>query len=264
MYALLTLFLVLALALLLARVATQALVHTGMCEETARFQAWSCLSGVGFTTKEAESIVNHPVRRQLAMMLMMVGNVGVVTVVSSLILAFINNAEHSISALTKASVLVAGIGILWLLSSSRYVDRWLKRAIDWALDRYTKLSVRDFESLLTLSGGYRVSELYIDEDDWLAGKSLRDSCLRKEGLNVLGIRRVDGSFEGEMSPEIPIRKGDSIFVYGRLASIEAIDQRRRGWDGDREHRQAIEEQQRALEEQRRTAEKAQSTQATAP
>jgi hypothetical protein len=49
------------------RVATSALVMTGMARESARFQARSAFLGVGFTTGEAESVVDHPVRRRIAM-----------------------------------------------------------------------------------------------------------------------------------------------------------------------------------------------------
>ena len=90
MAAALTLLLVLIVNMALTRIATVALVHTGLGRETARFQARSAFTGVGFTTNEAESIVTHPVRRRIVMWLMLVGNVGIVAVLSSLILSLVN------------------------------------------------------------------------------------------------------------------------------------------------------------------------------
>jgi hypothetical protein len=58
--------LVVILSVVVIRVATVALVHTGMGREAARFQARSAFTGVGYTTSEAESIVTHPVRRRIA------------------------------------------------------------------------------------------------------------------------------------------------------------------------------------------------------
>ena len=52
---------VLTLSMIVIRVATVALVHTGMGVESARFQARSAFTGAGYTTSEAESIVDHPV-----------------------------------------------------------------------------------------------------------------------------------------------------------------------------------------------------------
>ena len=80
MAAALTLLLVLIVNMALTRIATVALVHTGLGRETARFQARSAFTGVGFTTNEAEGIVTHPVRRRIVMWLMLVGNVGIVAV----------------------------------------------------------------------------------------------------------------------------------------------------------------------------------------
>jgi len=54
---------VLALSLVLTRVATVALAMTGLSHEVAKFQARSAFTGTGFTTREAENVVDHPVRR---------------------------------------------------------------------------------------------------------------------------------------------------------------------------------------------------------
>ena len=60
MIPILTLFLVLSISILVTRVATIALVRTGLSRETARFQSLSAFSGSGFTTQETELVVNHP------------------------------------------------------------------------------------------------------------------------------------------------------------------------------------------------------------
>ncbi|HWH13902.1 MAG TPA: hypothetical protein VNT51_04095 [Miltoncostaeaceae bacterium] len=59
MIALASVFVVVIVSLLVTRVATVLLTATGLSREVARFQARSALSGVGFTTGEAESVVNH-------------------------------------------------------------------------------------------------------------------------------------------------------------------------------------------------------------
>ncbi len=244
-----TLLVVLALALLMAMVATRALVHTGLSLETARFQAWSALSGVGFTTREAESVVNHPVRRHLVMILMLVGNVGIVTVVSSFILAFIQDGDTMMDTLRKVGVLFLGVLALFLVAKSRWIDSRLKRFIDSALEKYTAYGNRDFESLIELTSDYRVAELYIQPGSWLAGQTLRSSGLRNEGLQVLGIRREDATWVGETTPSTPMHAGDNLIVYGRLTELEALDHRRQGSEGDGQHARAMDERTRRLEEE---------------
>jgi hypothetical protein len=66
---------------------------TGLSEEKARFQVISLLTGSGFTTKEAELITQHPSRRKLAQILMVIGYVGFLTVLSF----FVNIIEKSFS-----------------------------------------------------------------------------------------------------------------------------------------------------------------------
>ncbi|MCA9000434.1 MAG: TrkA C-terminal domain-containing protein [Planctomycetes bacterium] len=239
MIPILTLLIILALSLLFARVATAALAHTGLSEESARFQAWSALSGVGYTTSESENVVRHPVRRKILMILMLVGNAGIVTVVSSLILAFMSDSNGEIHILRKVGLLATGLCILWALSSSKRVHRHLGKLIDRALERYTSLTVVDYESLLELAGDYRVTEIKVLPGDWLAEKSIRDTRLRQEGLNLLGIRRVDGFYEGTPRPEAVLHAGDCILVYGKLSAIEGVNHRRGGNLGDIDHEYAI-------------------------
>ncbi|MEE3220394.1 MAG: potassium transporter TrkA, partial [Planctomycetota bacterium] len=54
MVAVATLLITLTVTLLITRVATVALMVTGLSRESARFQARSALTGVGFTTYESE------------------------------------------------------------------------------------------------------------------------------------------------------------------------------------------------------------------
>lgn len=76
---------VLGLSLLVTRVATTALSMTGLSHPVAKFQARSAFTGTGFTTSEAENVVNHPVRRQIIMILMIMRSAGLVTIIISLI-----------------------------------------------------------------------------------------------------------------------------------------------------------------------------------
>jgi Trk-type K+ transport system membrane component len=60
LYFLLPTLLVIFISFLIIRAAAVALMMTGMDEKKAKFQALSAFSGTGFTTKEAESVINNP------------------------------------------------------------------------------------------------------------------------------------------------------------------------------------------------------------
>jgi hypothetical protein len=238
MLAIISLLLVMTLSLLVTRVATVALAHTGLAIESARFQARSAFTGCGFTTTESEKVVNHPVRRRILMTLMLLGNAGIITAASSLILGFVS-AQTAGSLALRMALLFAGAALLWGLSMSRWVDRRLSRFISRMLRRYTRLEVRDFASLLHLGGDFRVSELRVDEEDWIAGKTLVESQLRDEGILVLGISRSDGVYLGAPDGETKILPGDVLVLYGQTPGFEDLDTRKRDRRGDRKHRRAV-------------------------
>jgi len=103
---------VLALSILITDLATSALILTGLSHESARFQARSAFTGTGFTTKESEKIVNHPVRRRIVAWLMVARSAGLVTIIISLILSFAVSGTYQ-ERLWRLIYLVAGVALLW-------------------------------------------------------------------------------------------------------------------------------------------------------
>lgn len=250
MIAAITLFVILSLTVLISRIATIAISHTGLSRETARFQARSALTGSGFTTSESEKVVNHPVRRKIILMLMLVGNAGIITAVSSLILTFV--IPNSTASLIYSSlILVVGITIIWWAAQSEMVDRYLSRVIDKALQKYTSLDLRDYAAILHLSGDYQITELHVPKENWMVSKTLSEIKLSHEGILVLGIQRKDGSYMGTPDGDTEILAEDVITVYGTDASIKALEERRKGYSGDRDHDKAVNEFEKVKQEERK-------------
>lgn len=239
MVALATVLVVVLVSLLVTRVATVILVLTGLSRESARFQARSALSGVGFTTTEAESVTAHPVRRRVISTLMLLGGAGLVTTVAALVLSLGEVEGHE--RLGRVAALVAGLAALLLVARSEWIDRRLSGAIAWALRRWTDLEVRDYANLLHLSSGYAVNELEVREGDWVAGRSLGELHLRDEGIAVLGIHRCDGPYVGTPRGRTPVHPQDRLVLYGRRERLRELDTRRAGAEGDAAHEQAMAE-----------------------
>lgn len=248
MVALVSLLVVVTISILITRIASVALTHTGLSRESARFQARSALTGVGFTTSESENLVNHPVRRKILGLLMLVGNVGIITAVSTLILSFMDVRDVP-SGWHRLVVLFGGLAALWFAARSQWLDHRLNKIISWALKRYTRLDVRDYASLLRLAGDYRVSEMIVEPGDWLANKSLESVRLSDEGMLVLGLIRENGRYLGAPRASTRIKAGDTLVLYGRAGGMDNLDQRRTGSRGDREHHEAVQEQQRVSREE---------------
>lgn len=250
MVSIVTLLIVLTLSILLTRIATVALTHTGLSREAAKFQARSAFTGVGFTTSESEKVVSHPVRRRILLMLMLLGNAGIVTAVSSLIVSFVN-IKSSEFLVWQVALLVTGLILLWTLASSKWVDRHLSNLISSLLKNHTRLVVHDFSKLLHLAGEYQISELQVSRQDWLADKKIAELGLREEGILVIGIHRPDGNYIGAPDGSTHIKRHDVLLLYGRAKVIEQLDQRRAGLNGDWDHEAAEIEQQQVKQEENR-------------
>lgn len=152
------LFTVLFLSLLITRLASVALTLTGLSSEAARFQARSAFTGTGFTTGEAEKVVDHPVRRRVIMLLMITRSAGLITIIISLILSFANTTDERIMMIRMAWI-AGGMAVLWFFSSSKWLERIMNRMMEWALRKWTDLNTMDYTGLLNLEGEYRSKNL---------------------------------------------------------------------------------------------------------
>ncbi len=232
--------------LLIARVATVALTLTGMSAETARFQARSALTGTGFTTNEAETVVGHPVRRRIVMTLMLIGGAGLVTVIATLMVSF-SGADQG-QALDRVLILVGGLIALWIFARSDAVGRRLSWLIAKGLDRWSDLDARDYGALLHLSERYAVGEIAVRDGDWIAERTLDELDLREEGVVVLGLTLADGAWVGSPTEDVHIRAGDRVLAYGPAAQLRELDRRPAGPEGQRVHEQAVAAHREKVEE----------------
>ena len=249
MAALISVFIAITLSLLITRIATEALTLTGLSRTSASFQARSAFTGAGFTTTESEAVVKHPVRRRIIMWLMFLGNAGIVTVISSLVLTFVSTSSVQ-NGLSRLLYLFLGLAILWLFATNKAFNRILTRLVRKALRRWTDLDLRDYASLLHLRGEYLVREITVDDDSWLANKKLRQLKLRDEGIAVLGVRRSDNTYLGAPHGDTYIYPEDTLILYGRKIALLELNKRREGMVGEQAHQQAIATQQQIEREQK--------------
>lgn len=140
-------------------------------------------------------VVDHPVRRRIVMRLMLLGNAGLVSSVGTLMLS-LTEVQSTGQGVVRVAALLLGLGALVLLSRSRWVSRWMRQVIERSLRRHTDLDTRDYDELLHLSGDWRVVELKVEPDDWIARRPLAELDLPEEGILVLGITRRGGRYLG--------------------------------------------------------------------
>lgn len=204
--------------LIVIEVITVLFKLTGLSEEKARFQVISLLTGSGFTTKEAELITQHPSRRKLAQILMIVGYVGFLTGISFLV----DIIKKSLSYKTNTIVIVFFILVYMFFKNKfllSYFDNFIEKII---LRKQLKTkSPNKMYKLITRAKGYGVFNILIDEQSSLVGVALKDSNLKPRNIIVLNIDKGN-QFIGFPTRDYVIEKRDNILLYGKVDEVIKI------------------------------------------
>jgi Trk K+ transport system NAD-binding subunit len=243
MIALFSLLTIICISIAVIRIAAIALELTGLSREIAAFQAQSAFSGTGYTTAESEKIINHPLRRKIIRVLMMLGSAGLTSSIATLILTF--TGESNQSMLVRLEVLLFGVGLIYLLSKSDFLYRQMRKLILKMLRRYSALRIMDFQEVFGLSKGYAVSRFQVKPDSWMANRTLRELKLNLEGILLFSIqRKVDKQDKiiGVPNGDTQIKTGDVLLCYGQAEAVKGLAERQKGDRGDQEHHSQIKEE----------------------
>jgi len=218
-YFLLPAILAILVSFLIVRAAAIALMMTGMDTERAHFQALSAFTGTGFTTREAEAVVNHPRRRRIVSWLMIMGNAGIVAVIvtTTSSLATSHGRQIPINVL----ILLAGFFVVYRVVTHRgFAKRW-DVFIEERLARSRAFQEAPTEDLLHFLEGYGLVREVVTPESPIAGKSLVESRLTSKGVLVLGIERGPRWIPTPRAEEV-IRSGDRVVVYGPMDVMKAL------------------------------------------
>ena len=218
LYFLFPTLLAILISFLFVRAASIAFMLTGLDKNKARFQALSAFSGTGFTTKEAESIVNHPQRRKIARWLMMGGNAGIVTVIVTATSSMVTSQRYQLPM--NILILLIGILLIYKLAKYRGFTRKWEHFIEKKLIKSPAFEESTTEDLLHFLEGYGLVKKIILEESPLSGKSLADAKLNEKGILVLGIERDKNWIPIPKASEI-IGNGDDLVVYGPLKVLKS-------------------------------------------
>ncbi|MBC7190674.1 TrkA C-terminal domain-containing protein [Candidatus Aerophobetes bacterium] len=200
-------------------VATVALTLTGLDRQTASFQALSALTGTGFTTKEAELVVNHPVRRRIISFLMIIGNAGFVVVVAGLVTSFLNITSPW--SLIRFGVLAGAVYLIFKMATYTKFARFLSRKIEEKLKERYKLQKVTVDKVLDLGEDFGVAEVTLSENSSCVGKTLASSDLGRKKILVLAIERKGERILVPRGHHI-LQAGDNLICYGSFKDMMEI------------------------------------------
>lgn len=224
MAAALTIAVLMALSVMLVRVASVVMRLTGLPDNVARFQCMSALTGTGFTTHESEMIVNYPIRRRVLVVLMVLGNLGLVSVGATVIVAVVDSgADGGAGAgaiAGQVAMLVGAVAVILVMSTSRTLDRLMCGAAEALLRRTTELGARRFRRVLQLDDGYSIVEHV-----WRGEAAVARAAVAPEKypLTVLAVRSGAARDTSQFSEVATVAPGDVLICYGSDAAHDAFE-----------------------------------------
>jgi hypothetical protein len=211
MYAVATFLVVAVITVAFTKLATGALIATGVPTESAAFQARSAFSGAGFTTSEAENVVNHRVRRRIIGTTMLVGSLGTPTLVLTVLVGFVAPGPGTTTA--RALVTISGLFLILMAVFNKPSQRWLQGVGQRYVHKRLAPALSDNRlDLLTLSDEFAVQAVRLEATPEESVRSLRGLALAFPDVTVLGVRRGREYF-GAPPVDIDLQAGDELIIY---------------------------------------------------
>ena len=206
-------------SMLVVRAGAVALVMTGMDIQRAKFQALSAFSGTGFTSRETEQVINHPMRRKIVTWLMILGNAGVVAVIVTATGSLV--ASEGIGVPISAVALVLGLILVYVLATRvGFLKTW-EAIVQDKLGRSPDFEERPVEELLHFLQGYQLVRVKVPPESPLCGQTLAEANLPSKGCLVLGVERGI-HFTSAPRGDHCIEAHDRLVVYGRTKELEKL------------------------------------------
>jgi hypothetical protein len=207
------------ISFIVVRIGGLALQLTGLESDVARFQALSAFTGTGFTTMEAERVVQHRIRRRIITILIILGSAGLVTIIATLVATFTQVTGYS-WFFARLGIIIVSIFVLYrLVIGSRFGNRLLQ----WARKPLSKWILREIptsEEIFHAGKGWGISVVTIKEESKGAGRSLHE-LIAEEDILVLALEKTDDLIsKPDMQEKINV--GDKLLLYGKSETIHRL------------------------------------------
>ncbi len=210
---------IIVISVLIVKIASVALNLTGLDEKRAFFQALSAFTGTGFTTKDSELVVENQIRRKIIMTLMVLGNAGLISVITTLILSFRMGGLTPI--LVNILVILLAIFVLIKVSFNKNVARRFTKKIQEKLVKSPTFTKRPVSEILRLAEGYGIAEVTLNEECTDLGKTLNESSFRQNDILIIAIERGTKVIPAPHASDT-LQLNDTIICYGKLENIAKL------------------------------------------
>jgi K+/H+ antiporter YhaU regulatory subunit KhtT len=221
---------VLVTSFVIVRIGAIAFQLTGLEWSMAKFQALSCFTSTGFTTKEAELITGTRQRRRIASTLIVLGHAGLVTMIATFAntirprvkgwsLPFLpGSIPAALQPWISLIIVVIAVYVIYKVLTNTKLARKLTKALRERIEKKEFIKPVSFEELTVATGGYGVSKINVCSKSSVLNKTLSESDLRRHDITVLAIES-EGKTIPNPSADTKIFLGDTLVCFGRLDNI---------------------------------------------
>lgn len=223
---------VLSVSFVVVRIGAIAFQLTGLEWSLAKFQALSCFTGTGFTTKEAELITGSRQRRRIASVLIVLGHAGLVILIATFANSVTPRAAKWSIPFLPASIppeympwinLAIIAGFIYIAYRVLTRRKFVRRITSFLRERIVSREIIEpvtFEELTVATGGYGVSKIEVCKGSAVSDKTLSESELRSHDITVLAVVR-SGETIPNPSANTKILIGDELLCFGKLENIRS-------------------------------------------
>lgn len=200
------------IVLLVIEILSIAFEMTGVPYEKAKYQVITMLT-TGYSTKESEIIVQHPVRRKLALFAMIftyVSNVALFSII-------VNLTKSSITKGLIVKSLIVLLALLIFVKNRMRLEGKLRN--EFVKHRWFSVNRTNIYYLLSKNNGYGLYNLYIDKRFKFIEQTIEESPLKEMGLQVINVDKGNKIIEFP-EPAYKMELGDNLLVYCKFNAIK--------------------------------------------
>ena len=216
------------------KIGTIAFELTGLKLPVARFQAISCFTGTGFTTRESELIVRNSQRRKIASVLMIMGYAGFVSLIATAINAikvpkyvgeihipFIDFIlPEKFLPLTNLIVVLFVLFVLYKLSVRSKLVNYLSNCARAYFIKKGIFAPWHLEEIALTPDGFSLVNVEIMENSPALDKKIDDPYFHENGIFILALYRSNKLVSTD-SGDLRLSLHDKLICTAKAENIKA-------------------------------------------
>lgn len=189
---------------------------TGLKLEISRFQVISMMTGTGFTTGESELILGHPVRRKLAIFLILFGAFSLAVIISS-----ISNFLSDDLGVKEILFLALGIIFVLVILKLTFIQKILSNLFNKDMKKNIELGDLPIREVFLTDKKDYILNLHVYKESCLFHNTINQVIKEHDQLDIviLFIKRGDLKIKKNIY-HTKIHEGDQIYLFGDRGVIK--------------------------------------------